>query len=237
MSAGAHYDNFNYVYIVHKLADLLKWNKISFLCHSLGTYISFYYASIFPNKIDIMIAIDPFKIFDVSSFELIDIMETNINGFIKADKQFREKSEPPSYTVEEMIERISGESKGNISRDSASYLLKRNMKESVKYPNKYYFSRDARIRFVDILPLPEELMTAMATRVSMPFIFLRVPDVPMFKGFSYYDSVVDVLKKHNNFHYEIVDSNSHYVHLNEPEKIAGKIADYILKYKNQASHL
>lgn len=49
-----------------------NWTKISFMGHSMGAIVSFFYASVYPEKINFVIAIDALKpkVFDakMSSF-------------------------------------------------------------------------------------------------------------------------------------------------------------------------
>jgi pimeloyl-ACP methyl ester carboxylesterase len=211
-----------------------EWENISLISHSLGSILSFAFAAIFPKKVNLVVGIDALKpsVFEPEKF--ITRIEDNIENFMLADKRNQEMTEPPAYPIEEMVEKMYKGTRGSVTRECASYLLKRNIKHSEKHPGKFYFSRDSRLKYNYGPSFSQKQSIELAKRINMPYLFIKAKNSPYYERKEYHLEVVEVLKENPNFVYQMVDA-THHLHLTEPEKISGLISDFILKHKKPES--
>jgi pimeloyl-ACP methyl ester carboxylesterase len=144
---GIHYHTLDYLWQILELQREYGWEKVSIISHSLGAILSFFLASIFPNNVDMLIGIEGLKP-TVTETKFAGVLEKNIKGFMLADEQNRENTEPPLYTFEEMAEKMPKATRGSVTKECAPYLLIRNIKKSEKLLNKFYFNRDNRLKFL-----------------------------------------------------------------------------------------
>ncbi|KAG5672035.1 hypothetical protein PVAND_002197 [Polypedilum vanderplanki] len=224
------------LYVLHNLMKEYNWDKISLIGHSMGSQIAFVFASIFPSKVDFVIGIDALKPAIHDPVLVSQILEDRIENFMIADKRNQEKSEPPAYAIEEMIEKLVDATGGSVTKDSAQYLLKRNIKRSEKYPGKFFFARDSRLKYSFTSSFPQEVCVELAKRIDMPYMFIKAKQSPYYEKKQYHEQVVDVLTKNPKFEYHLVDS-THHLHLSEPEKVSGIISEFLMKYKTPKGKL
>ncbi|XP_058453530.1 probable serine hydrolase [Malaya genurostris] len=227
---GLSYQSMNILSLLLAIMSEYGWKKISLLSHSMGSVLHYVFAAIFPDKVDLLISLDSIKPqvhpleFVVS--RLIDATEQ----FMVADLRNQEKSEPPSYTYEEMVQRLHDATLQSISRETCPFLLHRNIKPSSKYPEKYYFTRDSRLKHFSGFPFSQEVNVELAKRITSPFLFIKATRSSYFEDKKYYNEVVEVLK-HNNPHFEIATvEGTHHVHLTNPERVAPIVTQFLQKH-------
>lgn len=136
-----------------------------------------------------------------------------------------------------MIDKVYEGSMGNISKESAPYLLERNIKRAERNPEKFYFSRDSRLKYCMLMAHPENIAIYCGTSLKIPFLFLSSPHSVLYGKVPYFDRFIDACGKNSNFQYAIVDSDSHYFHLNEPEKISQVVGNFMVKHLSIRHHL
>lgn len=225
---GLPYHTTDYVHLIVRIMKEYKWQKVSLLTHSLSSLVAFIYTSLHPETVDMLIAIDliiPVK--STPDFE-INALRTNAERFLVEVERAEKLAmhEPPSYTFEKLKQMLYEGSKGSVELANCEHLLTRNIQKSAKYPDKYYFSRDARlkyyIRFISCPPLHLE----MAKRIkNVPYLVIKGSLSNMIKEDS--GIIIDVLRQNNpHFEYYEIDG-THHVHLNNPEACAAVINPFI----------
>lgn len=216
-----------------------KWDKVTFLTHSISSRLAFLYACMYPERVDMMIFIDVLKPSVLSKRALKEYFNESYERFLVTDKRNRENVEPPAYTLEEMTEKIVKGTKQSVTKETAIYLLKRNILPSKKYPGKYYFSRDRRLQSKLGVNIPQDLQLELAEILTMPIIFIEVSKSTYAtpSRSKYENEVLEVMKQHPLFQHYLVDSESHHVHLTEPEKIVPVINEFFDKHGYAKSHL
>jgi pimeloyl-ACP methyl ester carboxylesterase len=234
---GMQYHFIDNIYIVDTLMKEYNWDKISLIGHSLGSILSFTFASVFPKKVDFVVGIDALKPTIFEPVKFASMIENRVDNFILADLRNQEKSEPPSYPIEEMAEKMYKGTNGSVTKECASYLLKRNVRHSTKHPGKFYFARDSRLKFSYNPGFPQAVCIELAKRVNMPYLFIKAKRSPYYEKKEYYEEALNVLKENNPlFEHHLVDS-THHLHLTEPEKISPLISDFILKHKKDPANI
>lgn len=229
MPDGMAYHVVDNLHLLNYICKQFDWNTISLMGHSMGSVLSFNFASVFPTKVDLLIQIDALKPIIPSPSLEVATLENITSNFMIADQRNQERSEPPSYTFEELVERLHLGTDRSVTKDCAKYLLKRNIKRSEKFPGKFYFSRDPRLKYKNLNSFPQSIALEFAKRLKIPHLFIKAKHAPYFECSKYFDEVLDVLKKRKNFESHIVDS-THHLHLTEPEKVAPIISKFIEKH-------
>ncbi|KAG4071539.1 hypothetical protein HA402_011693 [Bradysia odoriphaga] len=191
-----------YFYSVMLICDHYRWEKVSLMGHSLGSVVSFFYASTFPNKCDMVIGFDTLK-----PYRSLD-----------ADVRNRQKQEPPSYTYEELLTKIKWGIFLRINDESAPYLLQRAVLPSATHPNKYYFARDNRLKAMPLPMMAHDMLIMFAKNISSPYCFIKSSLKPKIENQEHYDEIVQIMSKNLNFEIHSVDGD-HHVHLNDSDKV------------------
>ncbi|XP_039966502.1 probable serine hydrolase [Bactrocera tryoni] len=225
---GLPYHTTDYVNLIVRIMKEYKWQKVSLLTHSLSSLVSFIYTSLYPETVDMLIAIDIIiPVQNTLDFE-IKALRTNAERLlveVERDEKLA-MHEPPAYTFDKLKQVLYEGSQGSVELHNCEHLLTRNIKKSAKYPDKYYFSRDARlkyyIRFISCPPLHLE----MAKRIkNVPYLVIKGSMSDMIKEDS--DVIIDMLRR-NNPHFEYYEiEGTHHVHLNNPEACAAVINPFI----------
>lgn len=234
---GIPYNLFDNVYTIIYVMKEYNWQSISLLGHSMGGAVAFLFAIMFPDKIDSLVTIEFGKNPDRSDEERIVDARENILNFITLDEKSQSISEPPSYTIDEMIEKVYTGSFGNITPESAPYLLERNIKKSSKVPGNFYFSRDPRLRNLILTPHPENLTLCGTRNIKVPYLFMFSPESPLFAKEFFFDQFLEASQENPKFQKIVIDSESHYYHLNEAEKISGIIEKFLIENQKVIHHL
>lgn len=209
------------------LKEYFKWDKVSLLCHSMGSIAGMRFATVFPDEIDFYIAIDSL-IFDDYDLELvIDKYSNTIRKGLIA--QSRLDQEPPAYTLEEITKIWHLGTKKSVALDSVQHLLKRGAKQSKTDPTKYYFSRDARLKFSLFNPEDKKFVEGLVRRLKCPTLYVKAIDSP-YSADQFSTEMRDILEKvHDKYEFHFVPG-THHVHLNNPEIVAPLIKHFIQKY-------
>ena len=213
-----------------------KWEKISIIGHSLGGYIAFFFAAIFPNKVDKIISIDALKPSVYTSKRLVHALQQTIENFPIADQRNVE-GDLIEYTYNEMIDKIYNGFLNSVSKEAAPYILRRGALPSKKQPGKYYFSRDGRLRYNFGFYLGHSMYIDLATQFKLPYLIIKAAKFPIAEDHDYFNETLSVMKTNPNFEYHEIDTFSHHLHLTEPERIVGIIEDFMENYKKVESHL
>jgi pimeloyl-ACP methyl ester carboxylesterase len=228
---GASYHTYGFLPTVLALMHELKWDKISFIAHSMGANVSFVFAAIFPEKVDILVSVEGFKPLRRETSQLVRMLRNSTDKFLIADMRNRSQSEPPSYTLDELTELLIKGTRGSVTRATAIHLLERNIKPSQTFSGKFFFSRDGRMKHSFDIGLPQSVAVDLARSIKTPFLVIRAAKSHLFEKPIYHEEAIEAMRDAPHFEYHSVDSSSHHIHLTEPEKIAAKMSDFIREHK------
>lgn len=233
---GMSYHGMDNLYLLNFLCKEYNWDRISLMGHSMGSILSFMYASVFPSKVDLLIQIDALKPQVLNPEMVAEGLQDRVENFMLADQRNQENSEPPSYTMEEMVEKMVSGTLGSVTEETAQFLIKRNIRRSEKYPGKFYFTRDSRLKYQYSPSFHQQVSVAVARRLDMPHLFIKATKTPFYEHKKYFDEVIDVLKQNKHFEMHNIDS-THHLHLTEPEKVAPIISEFIVKHRSVSAKL
>ncbi|XP_034194767.1 putative serine hydrolase isoform X2 [Osmia lignaria lignaria] len=228
---SSHYPKSQYYYVywdgiilLRRIVKYFSWNKVKLLGHSLGGAISFLYAASYPDEVEFMISLD------IASPSVKDITKTPtitgdiIDKFLKYE--LLQSDNIPSYTYEEVLDILEQAYSGSITKESAMILMKRGMQHS-SVPERYFFSRDPRLKVSTLGTLSLDLVLAYAARIKCAYLNIRAVPGMKFDIPESYDQVLNQIKiGAERFEYHKVEG-THHVHLNNPERIAPIINNFI----------
>ncbi|XP_038215849.1 probable serine hydrolase [Zerene cesonia] len=225
---GMQYYPWDFARLILSIRDHFQWDKVSLLCHSMGSIAGMRYACVFPDDVDFYIAIDNIIADD---YDLDQVVEMFPKLFRKIQiTQARIDTEPPSYSIEEFVKKWHYGTKKSVSMESVHHLAKRGMKASSSDPNKYYFNRDARLKHTLFMPENKMFVETLVKRLKCPTAYFKAIDSP-YASDQFSVDLRETLEKNNqNFESHFVPG-THHVHLNNPEVLAPIITKFLQKYK------
>lgn len=221
----------DYIGLVQYLKNYFKWHKVSLMGHSLGALISFLYAMLYPKSIDFLICIDASK--PIISPNNVERMARIISRFCRLSKfELDASREPPSYSMEEIKQKIIAPHNNSIHYEYSHHLAERNIAPSTIHPGKYYFTRDPRLKAAgkDIMNWPQEDTLKDAKHMSCPIFIAKASQSPYYEVKDNFYQVLDVLKEASaNLEYYKLEG-THHLHLNNPEELSTLLNAFIRKH-------
>lgn len=228
---GLYYSTAHVLHCLNIIREQYQWDQLSFLTHSMSCIIAFLYAGLFPERCDLLIQLDALKPFHATPSRVIKHFIKLGDEFTLADKRNQEKAEPPSYTYEQIVDRWVTATKSSITKEAATHLMKRALKTSSSDPNKYYFSRDARLKYFNFAYIPQDLSCTLAKLITAPHLCLKASKSPYFEEKQNFDEAVEVLRESNPKFMCKVLEGTHHFHMTSPEVVAPDVSEFILKYR------
>lgn len=236
LPAGIFYHNTEFVRVLMRLMKAYNWSKISLLGHSMGGAVAFYFASLYPAKVDVIVSIDAVLKRFIKPDDAVEALRHAMVKALRDNQRLIDDNsteEPPSYTFAE-CERLLYEGSGrSMYPENCKYILERNINKSRKFPDKYYFSRDTRLKYLlDINP-EEALSKALAMRIcvaKLPYMVLRGGASINIGPDSL--KLIGLLSEQNpNFETHLLADGLHHFHLNQPEVVANLIIPFLKRYR------
>ncbi|XP_078388211.1 serine hydrolase-like protein [Cetorhinus maximus] len=224
-SPGVPYYFTEYISDVRRVADALNWNRFSILSHSMGGHVGGLFCSIFPEMVDKLIILDGYGFYPFAGNALQEQLQKAINGLIKLEK---EQDSPRVYTPDGALKRLL-QGNGSVSEESGKILLQRG---STEVPGGLVFTRDLRINLRTPVRYTIDQCLEFQKNITATILLINAKDGlwtqekwnPNKPPFSL---LLDGYRSlSNQFRLEKVEGN-HHVHLNEPERVAGIISEFL----------
>ncbi|XP_013186515.1 probable serine hydrolase [Amyelois transitella] len=224
---GMHYYPWELPRFILLLKEYFKWDKISLLCHSMGSIAGLRFATSYPDDVDFYIALDSLISDD---YDLDLVASTYPKYMLKINlAQTRLDQEPPSYDYEELAKVWHKGTRKSVTIESAKILMKRGSKPSKNDPNKYFVSRDARLKYTLFTPESKLFVETLVKKLKCPTLYFKAIDSP-YASDEFSVEMREVIARNNEqFECHFVPG-THHVHLNNPELIFPHITDFLQKY-------
>lgn len=202
------------------------------MAHSMSAQLGYYFAGSFPNKIDMLISLDVLKPHIKSTDKLVNDISKRIESMLLHDARKALKSEPPCYSYQDLVDRLYEGTFKSVTRETAPYLLNRNIAKSTTHPDKFYFTRDNRLKGLNYAIPTHDINLELAKRIVCPHLFIKAIDGPLYEKENYYLDVLNILKHKSTFKFASVEG-MHHVHLTDPTNISDLVSDFINKHRPQ----
>ncbi|EDV96834.1 probable serine hydrolase [Drosophila grimshawi] len=231
LPAGMHYSADDWIIAIARIMKQYKWPKVSLMGQSLGGSLSFLYASIAPHLVDMIIALDivlpPLESSDTLS-TMAYFMEKHLQE--EARSAINIMNVPRTYTEDQLRFGLSKASNFSVPLELSHHLLYRSVAKSQLYPNKFYLTRDNRVKFYTLFPFNPVLAAEMARRIKrMPYLIIKGSESNFINSGA--DEVISILKNQNPyFEYHVVPG-THHVHLMNAEGCAQHIVPFLKRHR------
>lgn len=241
LPVGILYHNMDYVRIILRVMQVYQWKTVSLMGHSMGGSVAFHFASIFPERVDMIISLDIIK----NSFWPHTMMPALLRHVVEKALATNDRllgdnhSEPPCYTFKECEQLLYEGSQMSVDLDNCKFILERNISKSQLFPDKYYFSRDGRIKYLLELNPNMGLALAMAKRIcdmTLPYLVIKGGEST---NVSAKPTELDDYLMMNNKKFEchVYPGGTHHLHLNNAKMVAQLIIGFLQKHDNNQSKL
>jgi len=228
---GQFYSSNNILHVINTIRHHYKWDKISLMAHSMSSIMTFQYCSMFTDDCDLAVGLDALKPFQLNTSQLLEFLLKIGNDFYKIDQRNQQKLQPPCYSYDDLINRWVEATNSSITKETAPILLKRAIAPSPDDPDKFYFTRDSRLKVFIYAIISHELCIEMAKRIQIPYLFVKAAHSSYFENKRYFDEVLQVLTDSNpKFEFYRVNG-THHCHLTEPALVDKQISEFLLKYR------
>lgn len=226
---GCHYHSVDNLLVIRMIMNQYKWEKVSLIGHSMSGIGAFVFAAVFPEKTEMIISIDALKPHQRTPEKAINTMAGRLEDFLIEDRRISSNAEPPSYTYDQLIDRLHHGSLNSVEKEYCKHLLARNVQRSERDANKYFFCRDRRVMFYNYTIAHQDVCVEMAKKITAPHMFIRATNSTLFESKKYFDEVMEILLKKDNFVY-VEAEGTHHLHLNNPKNIINDINRFIERY-------
>ncbi|XP_060101314.1 serine hydrolase-like protein 2 isoform X2 [Heteronotia binoei] len=234
---GFPYHFMDYVGDVRRVVEALKWSRFTLMGHSLGGTVAGMFSCIFPDMVDKLILVESYGFFPApKEYErLLKAKRKLFEGLLsfEANKQYSTKVRSPQEALQRLLK-----ANPHLTEDSGKILLQRGTTE---VSGGVVYNRDIRITLHNhsFVSLDQSLIFLKKIQADVLMIIARdgifsieSKDVPIVKPLQ--EAFRIFLKE--RYHYVDVTGN-HFVHLNEPEVVAGIISAFLSKSESLKSSL
>lgn len=225
---GCRYHAIDFVPILEEIRATMKWDRLTLIAHSMGAIASFFYARLYPDHVNAVIALDTLKMQNHLPDATEQIYTVRTKLFIELLKKLKNQS--PAYTYDELVQRVYDGTKRSVNKDKAKYLIERGTKPAPNQPNKFYFTRDIRLKFMQPFLVEHKVALNMIKHIQTPYLFVRTDDRDFAEPEENIREAVKLFKLANK-QFEILNvRGTHHAHLNEPHLMAKQIGEFIKKF-------
>ncbi|XP_069692351.1 probable serine hydrolase [Periplaneta americana] len=205
------------VILLRRIVNYFQWNKISVVGHSFGSAMAFVYAGLYPDDVEKLVGIECGRSLISDAQPLLDALRDSMEQTLAIEERMA-ASDPPDYTIEELVDKMYEGRFKSVTRESCEVLLRRGMKKSEKNKDRYYLSRDPRVKPPWIGVAQDEQLMELARRIKCKVLSIRGK-----QGFLLGGAIgrvyMQTLKEIKQCEHHDVDG-SHHLHLNNPENVA-----------------
>lgn len=225
---GYYYHSIDLVPLLEEVRVKMKWDRLSLIAHSMGAIVSFFYAALFPERVDLVVALDTLKMQHHHPKFTERIYTWRARRLIELIGNFKEQA--PEYTYEELIRRVHEGSMRSVDVDKAKYMIERGTRPSPNNPDKFYFTRDIRVKYMQPFYVEQSIGLDYIRNVQAAYLFIKSADRDFSEPEKNLREAVDLFRRVNKNFEMLRVPGTHHVHLNQPELIAGKISQFIKKH-------
>lgn len=250
--AGCPYSDLNYAMDINRVMKFFNWKKVSLMGHSMGGYVSIFFASLFPDLVDKVISLDIIKPLTFKSDDLSKSTANAVETFLAIENKLASSEAQPTYTCEDGMKRlIQAHAKlGVLSKEAAEILMKRGSKPAAKNgpkrsdnqeeeqqseekeshqesPQEIVFTRDPRLRAIFFTRLDTMTVKAYLTNIKCKLLVIKANDGIKLDEDEVTDEFIKVYRKNcSSFTYAKIEGQ-HHVHLCQPQLVSPVITSFL----------
>lgn len=231
---GMAYNFSDFVIALRRVVQHYGWTKFSIIGHSFGSTTGHMYSSLYPSDVDKFVSLDCARtlmaLLPTRGEIGLPLLQKQIEIILKADQDVGK--EPPAYTYENMVDAFCSATSDSVAKEHAHPLLERGSIEHPQKPNYFYFRRDAKLRYGDFcrpnLEILEEsaknikchVLSILGTKGFINMLRKEAPGVA-------HSHLEELIKKSAASYKRLDVEGTHHVHLNNPERVAPHINQFL----------
>ncbi|XP_066139707.1 probable serine hydrolase isoform X2 [Euwallacea fornicatus] len=225
---GCFYNITVFLLTVEYIRKYFNWPKLSLLGHSLGGATSLIYSFMYPDRVDMLTCMDIHL--PLWPRHHVSLMSNIIQDFPRSNEFFVSKKEPPSYKISEIKKKMHAPLNESIQINHVKHLMNRNVAPSKIYPEKYYFTRDPRLKQCEMFCFTTAELMKNAPNIKCPVFLVRASSHGTHHE-NFYE-ILEVFKKNGIKYVFRFVKGTHHVHLNNPERFAEDLNTFLLENYN-----
>lgn len=229
--AGMTYSTIDFLHTIELIRTQLGWQRVSLLAHSMGSQISFLYASIWPDVPDMVVGIDVLTPVHRTNERAIKDMRHQVKHVLIEGGRTATQSPPPCFTLAELVERMVKGTRGSVTAETAPLLLERSIRPSPDDNDKFYFSRDGRLKAINYIALDNDLTLEMARAIRVPYLFVKASQAPYFESKQRFEETVAVMQSTNPLFRLVRVDGKHHILLTDPTAISEEIGAWVRQHR------
>ncbi|XP_055549496.1 probable serine hydrolase [Wyeomyia smithii] len=208
-----------------RIMQTYNWTRVSLVAHSLGAIMSYIFIGLFPELVDLFVAIDALQ----PSFPggILNQQAYYIKRALEMQDQNGRNELCKGFTYEEIMEKVHHGLTSRIPRELCHHLLARNIVASKTIPDKYFFRQDSRTKYPNILGWSKDTNAETARNVCCPVLVIKSTEAIFFSELDEFSQLIEIMKKFNSNVKIVTVPGCHYVHLIEPERVAKVISEFL----------
>lgn len=216
---GSQYNYLEYVIDVRRVVHHFQWDRFSILGHSMGASVGLLFSGLFPRRVESIVALDV-----VIPIVTVDahVASAIAGGIVKYLKLEARMGSPPTYSQEELLERMETANPGLLSEQSKKLLLARGAQAVPG--GGYQLRRDVRAKTSRTFVLPLSTQEEIMSGYTGDMLIFRATDNFLSQGLKPLEEKFRESYKRHCGRFEFVElRGGHYVHLNRAELLAPTI--------------
>lgn len=234
-TGGQHYGVVDTLLFIENVRKAYGWKQIGIIGHSMMASVSFLYAAVFPEQTQFLVCLD--NLAPQTIMEVDDNLRMTVEKLLIENERLHQGNEPPSYEYEVLLQRIFEGSFQSVNPENCKYLVPRGVTPSSKYPGRYFFKRDARVKYFNGLRISQEDNLKMASRMRTPLLLLIGDSSPLALKRTITTKMSEKLEKKNpSFTMRKVPGNHHFF-LNNPDTCSKVIEQFIYEWTSVKNKL
>uniref|UniRef100_A0A182NZ55 AB hydrolase-1 domain-containing protein n=1 Tax=Anopheles dirus TaxID=7168 RepID=A0A182NZ55_9DIPT len=236
LPAGVAYYALDTLRLLLQLMQHYGWSRISLMSHSIGAVMSYVFAGVFPDRVDLLISFDLLKPFILDPDMVLFLLSDSLPKTLDYDTR-AEKKQEKLFAYDEYVEHMHAGFHESISREACHHLLYRAVEPAPEREGMYRRIADVRIRHNHGLVWSHDVNLEMARRIRAPFLYLKTAETPLFEDPQYHQETIDVLVAHNDRFVHDVVEGKHHAHLSTPEKVAPAVCTFLQRHWRKEQYL
>ncbi|KAH8379641.1 hypothetical protein KR009_006267, partial [Drosophila setifemur] len=234
LPSGMHYSVHDYVYIIPRVMKEYGWKKVSLMGHSMGGIMCFVYTALAPYTVDMVISLDILLPLAVPAHvRTLKKFGGDMERHLVEEGRQEEGNlhEPPSYTLSKLRKVLAQGSFNSVPPEFAQHLLHRQVAKSQLYPDRFYFTRDGRVKSYYPFSMDDGMAVELSKRVRRtPYLVIKGSLSPFLDPRSL--KTMETLRGYNpHFEFHEVENGTHHAHLHAAEECARFIVPFIQHYR------
>ncbi|XP_053886285.1 serine hydrolase-like protein 2 isoform X3 [Malaclemys terrapin pileata] len=236
--AGFPYHFLDYVSEIRRVTAALKWSRFTLMGHSLGGSVAGMFSCIFPEMVDKLILVESYGFFPApqEGDAWLNSKRKVIERLLSLEEN---KHQPPKIrSPQEALQRLL-QANSHLTEESGRILLQRGATE---VPGGLVYNRDMRALTHNQDSLTLEQCVSFLNKIQASVLMIIAQDGifnPEAENMS--QNFVKPLREafqSNLKHYQFAEvTGNHFVHLNEPEVVAGLINIFLKRDQSSKARL